>query len=146
MAIDIFAEGTRAELRFTLPEGSTPSGELTIEQLWKLKPVSVLVNGKREYVEYLKRYEVILEEEVERFGKKSRRERDITTNSTAQKQAELRLAIVSYILDVKDKEASEAKDAVIIKEHNDKIRAVMARKKDDVLEGMSIEELQKLMK
>ena len=59
---------------------------------------------------------------------------------------ELRLEIVTYVLDVREKEAEEAKNAASVKEHNQKILELIAQKQNQQLAEMSIEDLQRMMK
>ena len=132
---DLFEQATRQQLRFQLPQG-----ELSVEQLWEFKPVKV--QGK--VVDSLAIYETYLQKEVAEFGVFTRR--SSTTRTSAQKETELKLAIVTYILDVKDKEAQEAKDDANKKAFNEGILTRIAKKQDAQLDDLSIEDLQKLMK
>ena len=132
---DLFEQATRQQLRFQLPQG-----ELSVEQLWEFKPVKV--QGK--VVDSLAIYETYLQKEVAEFGVFTRR--SSTTRTSAQKEIELKLAIVTYILDVKDKEAQEAKDDASKKAFNEGILTRIAKKQDAQLDDLSIEDLQKLMK
>lgn len=124
---DIFALATRKRLRFQVPQG-----EVNIESLWRVN-VPVLIS-----------YEEELEKAVEQFGKTSRRRSQ--TKTAEQEDTELRLAIVSYILDVKEAEAKAATDAKQIKEYNEQIDRVIAAKKVEQMSNLSIEELEKLRK
>jgi hypothetical protein len=132
---DLFEQFTRRGTRFQLPQG-----ELSVEQLWQLKPIRK--NG--ELVDTLADYEAQLQEEVAKFGTFTRR--TSAARTAAQEETILKLAVVSYILDVKDKEAQEAKDSAAIKAFNAEIDARIARKQDAQLDDLSIEELQKLKK
>jgi hypothetical protein len=132
---DLFEQVTRRGTRFQLPQG-----ELSVEQLWQLKPIRK--NG--ELVDTLADYEAQLQEEVAKFGTFTRR--TSAARTAAQEETILKLAVVSYILDVKDKEAQEAKDSAAIKAFNAEIDARIARKQDAQLDDLSIEELQKLKK
>lgn len=124
---DIFALATRKRLRFQVPQG-----EVNIESLWRVN-VPVLIS-----------YEEELEKAVEQFGKTSRRRSQ--TKTAEQEDTELRLAIVSYILDVKEAEAKAATDAKQIKEHNEQIDRLIVAKKVEQMSNLSIEELEKLRK
>ena len=132
--VNIFEQATRLDLLFQLPVG-----ELNIQSLWKLKPVKR--NGK--LVDDLADYEIELKEQLSKFSQVRRRGSVAKTNE--QELLELQLAIVSHILDVKDAEAQSAKEEAAKKVHNEKIRAIMARKQDDKYEGLSIEELEGLL-
>jgi hypothetical protein len=132
--VNIFEQATRLDLTFQLPVG-----ELNIQSLWKLKPVKR--NGK--LVDDLADYEIELKEQLSKFSQVRRRGSVAKTNE--QELLELRLAIVSHILDVKDAEAQAAKEEAAKKIHNEKIRGIMAKKQDDKYEGLSIEELEGLL-
>ncbi len=124
--MEMFEKATREKLRFQI------NGEISTEQLWTVKE-SVLID-----------YEEELQSQVEKFGKTSRRKSEVKTKE--QEQVELKLAIVSHILDTKIKEREDAQNDTAKKEHNQKILALIARKQENELENMSIEDLQKLMK
>ena len=81
---------------------------------------------------------------VEAYGKSTRRKAGRKTKE--QELNELRLAIVTSILDTRIKEQEDAAEALQVKAHNQKIMDLIARKKDAELEAMSAEDLQKLLK
>ena len=132
---DLFEQATRQQLRFQLPQG-----ELSVEQLWEFKPVKV--QGK--VVDTLADYEGQLQDEVAKFGTFTRR--TSVSRTAAQKETELKLAIISYILDVKDKEAKEAREEATNKVHNQNIAGLIAKKQEAKLGDLSIEELQAMLK
>jgi hypothetical protein len=132
---DLFEQVTRQGTRFQLPQG-----ELSVEQLWQLKPV------KRGAVDVLVDYEIQLQKELAEFGTFTRRTATTTAKTATQKQIELKLAVVSYILDVRDKEAQEAKDLAAKKAFNDSIISRIAKKQEAKLDDLSIEELQAMLK
>ena len=123
---NIFETASRLKLRFDI------SGQISTEQLWDAK-MPALVD-----------YEQQLTEVVEGYGKSTRRTRAAKT--VAQEINELRLAIVSYVLDVREKEAEEARSAASDKENNQKILALIAEKQDDQLKAMSVDDLKKMLK
>lgn len=133
--VNIFEQATRLDLLFQLPVG-----ELNIQSLWKLKPVKR--NGK--LVDDLADYEIELNEQLSKFSQVRRRGSVAKTNE--QELLELRLAIVSHILDVKDAEAQAAKEEAAKKVHNQKIQDLIAKKQEDKLGELSLEELQALLK
>ena len=132
---DLFEQVTRQGTRFQLPQG-----ELSIEQLWQLKPTKK--NG--EVVDVLADYEAQLQDEVAKFGTFTRR--TSTARTAVQKETELKLAVVSYILDVKDKEAQEVKDAAAKKAFNEGILSRLAKKQEAKLDDLSEEELLAMLK
>jgi len=106
-----FEKATRVKLRF-----STESGLLSVEQLWSLK------------YDKLVELETALTETVEKYGKRSRRQ--AVTRSTEQELDELRLEIVTHILNVKDTEAAAAANAAQAKAHNEKIYDLIKERED----------------
>ena len=123
---NIFVLASRTQLRFDL------QGNITTEQLWKVDPNN-LIN-----------YEEQLTEVVEGYGKSTRRKAGRKTKE--QEMNELRLAIVSYVLDIRLKEQEDAKTAAANKDHNQKIMDLIAEKQDDSLKNMSVDELKALLK
>ena len=123
---NIFETASRLKLRFDI------SGQISVEQLWDAK-MPALVD-----------YEQQLTEVVDGYGKSKRRTRAART--IAQEMNELRLEIVTYVLDIRERELEEAKNAASVKEHNQKILELIAQKQNQQLADMSIEDLQKMMK
>ena len=123
---NIFETASRLKLRFDI------SGQISVEQLWDAK-MPALVD-----------YEQQLTEVVDGYGKSTRRTRAART--VAQEMNELRLEIVTYVLDIRERELEEAKNAASVKEHNQKILELIAQKQNQQLADMSIEDLQKMMK
>lgn len=123
---NIFETASRLKLRFDI------SGQISVEQLWDAK-MPALVD-----------YEQQLTEVVDGYGKSTRRTRAART--IAQEMNELRLEIVTYVLDIRERELEEAKNAASVKEHNQKILELIAQKQNQQLADMSIEDLQKMMK
>jgi hypothetical protein len=132
---DLFEQVTRKGTRFQLPQG-----ELSVEQLWQLKPIK----RAGEVVDILADYEAQLQEEVAKFGTFTRR--TSAARTVAQEETMLKLAVVSYILDVKDKEAQEAKDAAAKKAFNEGILTRLAKKQEAKLDDLSEEELLAMLK
>lgn len=133
--VNIFEQATRLKLRFLLA-----NGEQTVEQLWDIKPTRRA--GK--LVDDLADYEEELQDQLAKFSSSNRRRSSAKTQE--QQLLELRLAIVSHILDVRETEAQEAKTVAANKEHNERIKALIAKKQEDKLGDLSVEELQALLK
>lgn len=127
--MNIFEQASRLKLRFNF------RGNVGVEQLWDVKDSEL---GD------LITYEEQLSEVVESYGKSPRRSASRKTKE--QEMNELRLSIVSYILDTRIQEREDAAVATANKAHNQKIMDLIARKKDAELEAMSAEELEKLLK
>lgn len=122
---NIFEQATRKKLRFGV------NGQIGVEQLWDVKEPLLASYGDQ------------LEEEVESYGKSTRRKRVRRTDE--QMDNELRLKIVDYILEVRSKEAEEAANAALAKEKEQKILTLIAQKKDEELAGKSVEELEAML-
>ena len=123
---NIFETASRLKLRFDI------SGQISVEQLWDAK-LPALVD-----------YEQQLTEVVEGYGKSTRRTRAART--VAQEINELRLEIMTYVLDVREKEAADEVNAAAVKEQNQKVLAEKLRRKEIALTTMSDEELDALLK
>lgn len=124
--MNIFEQASRDKLRFDV------DGRISVEQLWTVKMQS-LIN-----------FEQTLTEMVEGYGKSTRRTRQ--TRTEEQRANELRLAIVTHILDVREAEAEAATNAAATKEHNQKVLAEKRRRQELALTTMSDAELDALLK
>lgn len=124
--MNIFEQASRVKLRFDV------NGQVSVEQLWTVNMQS------------LANYEQILTEMVEGYGKSTRRTRQ--TRTAEQTANELRLAIVTHILDVREAEAEAATNAAATKEHNQKVLAEKRRRQELALTTMSDAELDALLK
>lgn len=124
--MNIFEQASRVKLRFDV------NGQISVEQLWTVNMQS------------LANYEQTLTEMVESYGKFTRRTRQ--TRTAEQNANELRLAIVTHILDVREAEQAEATNAAAIKEHNQRILELIRAKQEQKLADMSEAELQALLK
>ena len=118
-------QASRMKLRF-----QTSKGLLSSEELWDLS------------IADLDTLAVSLEKEYEKSDGKSFVRRKTEKDRTAK----LRFDIVLDILQTKMEDNDAARNAADDKEHNEKILAMIAKKKEDSLASMTIEELEKLMK
>lgn len=91
-------------------------------------------------IDQLIKYEEQLNEIVEGYGKSTRRSK-VGRKTKTQEQDELRLAIVSSVLDTRIKEQEDATSAAETKAHNAKIDAMIAEKQEQQLANLSVEEL-----
>lgn len=121
--MDLFKKASKQKLRF-----STQKGSLSTEQLWDLSLTE------------LDNLAVKLQETVDHEAKKSflrtKKEEDVTSK--------LKFDIVIDVLETKQKDQEQAQKAAETRERNKKIDEVIAKKKEESLENMSIEELEKL--
>jgi len=124
--MNIFELASRLKLRFHL------GGVISCEQLWDIN------------LDMLVTHEEQLTETIEGYGKSTRRKAGRKTKE--QEANELRLAIVTSILDTRIKEQEETQAAAANKIHNQKIMDLIARKQDAELEAMSADELKAMLK
>ena len=120
-----FKEAVKSKLRI-----STTVGLLSVEQLWDL-PLA-----------QLDKIAVDLEEQYKESGKKS----FLVSKSKKDKDIKLAFDIVLEILEDKVEERDLATKASTVKEHNQKILSKIQEAKDKELDGLSAEELEKLLK
>lgn len=123
---NIFEQASRTKIRFGV------NGSISVEQLWD-SSMSSLVD-----------YEQQLSETVEGYAKSTRRTKKNRTK--AQEENELRLAIISYVLDVREAEQEEALNTAKTKEFNQNILALIQAKKGEELASKSIAELEAMLK
>ena len=120
-----FKEAVKSKLRIP-----TIVGLLSVEQLWDL-PLT-----------QLDKIAVELEQQYKESGKKS----FLVSKSKKDKDIKLAFDIVLEILEDKVEERDLALKAFTIKEHNQKIMGKIQEAKDKELDGLSPEELEKLLK
>ena len=123
----MYKQASRVKLRF-----NTSVGILTVEQLWKAD-TEVVISLEED-----------LQQQLEQVGKTSRRNSKVKTKEV--EELELRLSIVSDVLDTKEKEGKELQSAGEVKQHNQKILSLIAEKQEEGLKNMSVEDLEKLLK
>jgi len=115
---------TKLALRF-----QTAQGQISTEQLWSM------------HLEQLDKLVVGLELELETTTKKSY----LVKTSSKDKLAKLRFDIALDVLNSRVEEVQAARDAASKKESNKKITELIAKKQDESLSNLSVEELQKLL-
>lgn len=125
--MDIYKEASRLKLRF-----ATDRGPLSVDQIWDL-PMAALAAGIKNVKKVLKKNDdddlAFLEE-----------------GAVADVENELRFNILKDVYVTKKKENEEARTASENKAHNQKILGLIAQKRDEKLNSMSEEELEKLLK
>jgi len=104
-------------------------GLLTVEQLWDLSLTD------------LDKLAVSLERKKNAGAKTF-----LDVKSEEDKTAKLKFDIVLDVLNTKVEEDAIARKQIEDKEHNQKILGILAKKKDDALEGKSVEELEAMLK
>jgi hypothetical protein len=120
-----FKLATRQKLRF-----QTNKGLLSTEQLWDLPIVE------------LDALAVALEDEYKESGKKS----FLVKSSAKDKTIKLKFDVVLDVLSTKVEEQQVVQETAEIREHNKKIIAIIADKKDRSLQGKSIKELEGMLR
>lgn len=123
MNTNMFEIATRNKFRFPF------KGMINIEDLWDLS------------VENLDKVFKCLNAEM----KKTKEESLLSTKSKDDEVLEMKIDIVKYIVEVKQKEKEEREKMFLNKERNQKIMSIIAAKQDEELQNMSVEELQKLL-
>lgn len=123
----MFDKATRLKLRF-----SSNKGDLSVEQVWDLG-----LTALNEMAKGLSRQVKAAESDEEDF---------IGTKSKVDSELQLRFDVVKHIIGVKLKERDDSKDAAERKANNQVILELIQRKKQQELEGKSVEELEALLK
>lgn len=123
----MFKQASQLKLRF-----QTNVGLLSVEQLWDLSQTQ-LANGIKAVKKVLKKND---DDELS----------FLEDAKTVDVENQLRFDILKDVYLSKKKAAEELRDAAAIKTHNQKILTLIAEKKDDSLKGMSIEDLEKMLK
>lgn len=123
----MFDKATRLKLRF-----ESNKGLLSVEQVWDLS-----LTALNEMAKSLSRQVKAAETDEEDF---------IGTKSAVDSELQLRFDVVKHIIGVKLKERDDSKDAAERKANNQVILELIQRKKQQELEGKSVEELEALLK
>ncbi|AEM91853.1 hypothetical protein [Salmonella phage SPTD1] len=123
----MFDQATRLKLRF-----NSNKGLLSVEQVWDLN-----LNALNELAKDLSRQVKEAASDEEDF---------IGVKSAVDSQLQLRFDIVKAIIGVKLKERDESATAAERKANNQVILELIQRKKQQELEGKSLEELEALLK
>lgn len=123
MNTNMFELATRYKFRFPF------KGMISVEDLWDLS------------VKNLDTVFKCINAEM----KKTKEESLLSTKSKDDEVLEMKIKIVKYIVEVKQKEKEEREKMFLNKERNQKIMSIIAAKQDEELQNMSVEELQKLL-
>ena len=120
---EMFLEATRRKMRFPF------RGLISVEDLWdltveQLDTVFKTLNGK---------------------VKQSKEESLLEKRTSADRELDLQIEIVKYIVSVKITEQEKQKKAKENKEQRQKILSILAEKQDAALQDKSVDELQKML-
>jgi hypothetical protein len=120
---NIFEMATRGKYRFPY------RGQIAVEDLWDLNVTAL--DG--------------IFKTLNSRAKEAKEESLLESKSAEDEILDSQIAIVKYIVSVKQQEANERSKAKERKEQKQKIMAIMASKQEETLNGKSIEELQKML-
>ena len=123
-----YKQASRLGLRF-----QTSKGLLTVEQLWQLG-VTDLSNAIKAVKKILK----VTDDDDLSFL--------IDSKGVVDVENQLRFDILKDIYVTRKEDNAAIRDQALIKEHNQKILELIAEKKEGDLKGLSVEELEKLLK
>lgn len=70
----------------------------------------------------------------------------LQTKTSSDSELEMKIDIIKYIFETKQKEIEAHKNAHAISQHNQKILSIISEKQEEELRNKSVEELQELMK
>lgn len=129
MEKNIFAEATRKKVRF-----ATNVGNISVEDLWDLP----LTTTKRDGIDLDTVSQIVLDEQ-----EGSKRKSLVNPRSEKNSLLDLKVEILTFIIDVKTKEKEAKELETINKEKLEKLMAIREKKQDASLEGLSLEEIDK---
>ena len=121
-----YKQASRLGLRF-----QTNKGLLTVEQLWQLT-VTDLSNA----IKAVKKILIKTDDELS----------FLEDTKVVDVENQLRFDILKDVYITKKEERDSLRDQAATKEHNQKILELIAEKKEGDLKGLSVEELEKLLK
>lgn len=117
---NVFEVATRAKMRFPF------RGQVSVEDLWDLR------------LQDLDSIFKALNSEL----KQAQEESLLDTRTEHDREIDVQIEIIKYIVKVKQEEDAARQDAKKRREQKQKIMALMADKQDEALKGKSLEELQ----
>jgi len=129
--VNVFEVASRKKVRF-----DTPVGQLSVEDLWDLPLTS-------------KTGRINLDDMAREFH--SRMEATaatsfVETSTSTDEAAELGFALVKHVIDVKVAENAANRDAAAKAAERKKLLGILSNKKDEELEGLSVEEIEERLK
>lgn len=129
----MYKKASRLKLRI-----QTSRGMLAVEQLWDLKLSDLAVVVKNAY------------DEKKKFGETTEElaflEGPVTEKNEAAELAKLRFDIVKDVFVTRQNEGKEAIALAEKKKERNRIAEIIQKKKNEALENLSVEELEKKMK
>lgn len=128
--MNIFEQATRAQLRF-----STPNGMLSVEDLWDLPLTSTTKRANLDDVAKL------LDNQIKNTASVS----FVNDVSEVNTQTKLAFDVVLHIIKVRLAERAAAKTAADARAKKQKIMAIIEQKQDEALSAASIDDLQSML-
>lgn len=125
---NIFEKASRAKLRF-----EAKVGLVTIEDLWDLPLTSKNKSNLNDIAK-------TISQEIKQTG-----EEDFVGQATTNPEATMKLEIVKHVISVRLEENKAKTSAQANKAQNERILDIISRKRDKVLEDMSLEELEAIV-
>ena len=129
MEKNIFAEATRKKVRFT-----TNVGNISVEDLWDLP----LNTTKKDGIDLDSVSQIVLDEQ-----EGSKRKSLINPRSEKNSLIDLKIEILTHIIDVKTQEKEAKELEAVNKEKLEKLKAIREKKQDQSLENLSLEDIDK---
>jgi hypothetical protein len=121
--VNVFEVASRAKMRFPF------RGQISVEDLWDLS------------VENLDSIFKVLNSQM----KQTQEESLLNTRTKQDEEIAIQIEIIKHIVVVKQDETAAKKKARELKEQKQKIMEIMSAKKDEALQGKSLDELQKML-
>jgi hypothetical protein len=128
--MNIFEQATRAQLRF-----STPNGMLSVEDLWDLPLTSTTKRANLDDVAKM------LDNQIKNTASVS----FVNDVSEVNTQTKLAFDVVLHIIKVRLAEQAAAKTAADARAKKQKIMAIIEQKQDESLSAASIDDLQSML-
>lgn len=120
--MELFAKATKERLRFKIGKGT-----ISTEDLWFIGMIE------------LDKLAVALHKELE-----SQETGSFLNPKKTDAKTQLEFDVVKYVLDARLENAQRAEKAAVTRAKNERIDKIIQRKRDEELENMSVEELEKL--
>ena len=120
---ELFIMATRRKFRFPF------KGQVSVEDLWDMS------------VRDLDSVFKLLNSQIKQANEESL----LTTKSKEDTILEAQIAIVKYIVQVKQDDAAQAQNQMVQAEKKRRIMEIIANKQDAALQNLSVEELQKML-
>jgi hypothetical protein len=129
--MDLFKKAAKVKLRF-----ATSRGDITTEDLFDLPLVGALS---------LDTLAMASNRKLREMGDDESFVRKATVGSAVNETESLRLEILKVVIKERQDEADVKSAELAKRQRNDKIKDIIARKKDDALDNMDIADLEKLL-